>query len=194
MTVAEDLGEFFDYVWGTERPAGAKITFVYLPVKESDNSERGHWVTYMFEWPRQRAAIVKHVLKWTATPSIDVFYSPALFKVANPKKENVLGSWVLWADFDGNAPHDWSAVEYVPAPTLRIQSSIPGHEHVYWRLEEFLFEPQPPGTSILEERNRSIAYLLKADTSGWDADQILRPPFTMNRKRNVEVTIKDWAE
>jgi hypothetical protein len=79
----------------------------------------------------------------------------------------------------------WEAGGPVPTPTLRIQSSIPGHEHVYWKLSEFLDNP-----SLLEERNRSLAYLMHADTSGWDADQILRPPFTHNHKRDKPVTIK----
>ena len=182
----EDLGSFFDYIWGTE-PIRSKDTYVYLPIKEDDGSERGKWTPFMFAWPRQRAGIIRHVLKWNATPSLDVFYCPALFQFANPARDNVLGSWVLWVDFDGNAPQDWPEDGDVPPPTLRIQSSIPGHEHCYWKLSEFLAEPP-----VLEERNRALAYLMHADTSGWDADQILRPPFTINRKRGVEVTVKAW--
>ena len=186
-TPEEALGEFFDYIWGTEA-VSPKPTFVYLPTKTSDDTERGSWVSYMFQWPRQRRGIVRHVLKWNATPSVDVFYCPALFSVASPKRDAVLGSWVFWVDFDGNAPETWDPAADIPPPTLRIQSSIPGHEHVYWRLSEFLAD-----SSLLEERNRSLAYALHADTSGWDADQILRPPFTINRKRDVEVTVKEWA-
>jgi hypothetical protein len=104
----------------------------------------------------------------------------------------VLGSWVLWVDFDGNAPAEWSKepIEgqvFVPPPSAIIQSSIPGHEHCYWRLDEFL-----TNTSKLEDRNRSLAYVLKADTSGWDRDQVLRPPHTINRKRDKPVVIKEW--
>ena len=35
---------------------------------------------------------------------------------------------------------------------------------------------------------------LHADTSGWDADQILRPIHTMNHKRGVPVTVRQWFE
>lgn len=182
----DTLDDFFSYIWGDDKVA--PNTFVYLPIKENDGSDRGNWTTFMFDWPRQRKAVIKHVMKWNATPTLDVYYSPALFSYANPKRDNVLGSWVLWADFDGNAPKSWEDVS-APQPTLIIQSSIPGHEHCYWRLNEFLDDPD-----TLEERNRSLAYALKADTSGWDADQILRPPFTTNRKRNAPVTVKLVSE
>jgi hypothetical protein len=104
----------------------------------------------------------------------------------------VLGSRVLWVDFDGNAPQEWSQepdglTPFVPPPTLIVQSSIPTHEHAYWLLDEFVTD-----IDELEDKNRSIAYLLHADTSGWDADQILRPPFTINMKRNKPVTVKAW--
>lgn len=186
----QELTEFFEYIWGTEPPLD-KACFVYLPLKEDDGSPQGNWTKFMFAWPRQKAAVVRHVLKYAANPNVDVFYSPALFGAANPKKENVIGSWVLWVDFDGNAPTDWTDLVddlKVPEPTLVIQSSIPGHEHTYWKLSTFLDIP-----TTLEERNRSLAYALHADTSGWDADQILRPPFTINRKRDIPVTIKSWA-
>lgn len=173
----EELTEFFRYIWEDTK------AFVYLPVEYE-----GKWTSYMFQWPRQVAGIVRHTLKWSAI-SANVFYSPALFAVGNPQRKNVMGSHVLWVDFDGNAPENWNDIEKVPAPTLRIMSSIPGHEHIYWKLDEILLD-----VDKLEERNRSLAYLLGADTSGWDADQILRPPFTTNHKRGKPVTIKEWSK
>jgi hypothetical protein len=161
--VTDELGRFFDYIWQDTRG------FVYLPVEKDAT-----WTKFMFSWPRQRNAVVRHVLKWTAQGA-NAFYSPAIFKAANPDKDSVLGSWVLWVDFDGNAPESWDEIDLVPDPTLRIQSSVPGNEHVYWKLDEFLADK-----GVLEERNRSVAYAFKADTSGWDADQILRPLFTTN--------------
>lgn len=190
MNEAKELLDFLEYIWGSEASAD-QPTYVYLPLKESDGSPQGKWTKYMFSWPKQKTGIVRHILKFSANPRVDVFFCPALFKAANPKKEDVLGSWVLWVDFDGNAPTDWDNLDNglsVPEPSLVIQSSIPGHEHTYWKLDTFIDNP-----SILEERNRSLAYALHADTSGWDADQILRPPFTINRKRNMPVIIKEWA-
>jgi hypothetical protein len=123
-----------------------------------------------------------------AALTANVFYCPALFNAANPAKENVMGSWVLWVDFDGNAPVDWEGIA-VPEPTMRIQSSIPLHEHCYWRLNEFIDDYH-----VIDDRNRALAYTLHADTSGWDADQILRPIHTTNHKRHVPVTVKQWFE
>jgi hypothetical protein len=113
----------------------------------------------------------------------NVFYSPALYKASRPVKENVLGSWFLWVDFDGNAPVSWEDLDSsvsVPEPSLVIQSSLPGHE-----LDEFLTD-----IDLLEDRNRALAYILHADTSGWDADQILRPIHTTNHKRGMPVIVK----
>lgn len=178
----DDLGEFFDYIWGTEKHDSP--VFVYLPVKHD-----GKWTKFMFAWPKQRAGVVRHVLQWRAQ-SADVYYCPALFSVANPQKENVLGSWFLWIDSDGNAP-DWDAdiPMSIPRPSLRIQSSLPGHEHAYWHLDEFLTD-----IDTLEERNRALALALSADMSGWDADQVLRPPYTHNFKRDAPVTVLEWEE
>ena len=176
----QELGEFFDYIWGDTEG------FVYLPVQPEPYGPKD-WMGVMFQWPKQRAGVVRHVLKYAAT-NANVFYSPAVFKTASPKKEAVLGSWVLWADFDGNAPASWDELD-VPHPTLIVQSSLEGHEHCYWRLDEFVTD-----IAMLEDRNRSIAYILKADTSGWDADQILRPIHTINRKRNLPVVVKEWDQ
>tara|TARA_R110002126_G_scaffold18258_3_gene69995 strand:+ start:28 stop:606 length:579 start_codon:yes stop_codon:yes gene_type:complete len=180
-----ELKEFYNYIWGAESPS-ANPTFVYLPVEHE-----GKWTPFMFEWPRQREGVVRHTLKWSAIKA-NVFYSPAVFKAANPAKENVLGSWVLWVDFDGNAPDDWleepeEGKIFIPPPTLIVQSSIEKHEHCYWKLEKFVDDIE-----TLEDRNRALAYVMHADTSGWDADQILRPIRTTNHKRNMPVIVKEW--
>lgn len=188
----EVLGDFFDYIWGPDKLLDDKPLFVYLPVHHAPFGKQD-WQPYFFEWPRQRAGIVRHCLKFSAIGD-NVYYSPALYTIPRPKKENVFGSWVLWVDFDGNAPKDWSTLD-VPEPTLRVQSSVEGHEHCYWALSEFLTD-----LSKLEDRNRAIARTLRADSSGWDANQILRPPGTMNHRRGKKegpegdfpVTVKSW--
>jgi hypothetical protein len=184
MDATTELREFYEYLWGSE-PTRSEPTFVYVPVEHESK-----WTKYMFEWPRQAKGVVAHTLKWSAIKA-NVFFSPALFKAGNPAKENVLGSWVLWVDFDGNAPEMWPEEEegklYIPPPTLIVQSSIPGHEHCYWKLDKFVDDIE-----TLEDRNRAIAYTMHADTSGWDADQILRPIHTTNHKRNMPVIVKEW--
>lgn len=184
MDATTELTEFYNYIWGVD-PVQDGPTYVYIPVEHE-----GKWTPYMFAWPRQRNGVIKHTLKWSAVKA-NVFFSPALYKAAKPIKENVLGSNVLWVDFDGNAPAEWPEPEedvvYIPPPTLIVQSSIEGHEHCYWKLDKFLTDIE-----TLEDRNRAIAYLMHADTSGWDADQILRPIRTTNHKRNMPVIVKEW--
>ena len=180
MDTTETLKEFYEYIWGAD-PAGDTPTYVYIPVEHE-----GKWTPFMFAWPRQKDGVIRHTLKWSAIKA-NVFFSPALYKAARPVKENVLGSWVLWVDFDGNAPQEWEEDGQIPAPTLVVQSSIEGHEHCYWKLDQFVDD-----IALLEDRNRALAYVMHADTSGWDADQILRPIMTTNHKRNMPVVVKRW--
>lgn len=181
----EGLSEFFDFIWADTEG------YVYLPTL---NRKTDEWKKVFFEWPLHKDHIIKHVLSGSAK-GLDVYYGPALFKkgALKPTKENVLGTHVLWTEFDGAAPTfsdhgtteapplDGEAVSgppsAVPAPSLRVQSSKDGHEHVYWKLDEFCKD-----LKWFEDRNRSITYSFRADTSGWDATQILRPPFTSNYK------------
>lgn len=176
---ANELLEFYEYIWGADAVSD-NPTYVYIPVEHE-----GKWTPFMFAWPRQKKGVINHTLKWSAVKA-NVFFSPALYKAAKPIKENVLGSWMLWVDFDGNAPEEWDE-SIAPHPTLIVQSSIERHEHCYWKLNQFLTDIE-----VLEDRNRALAYLMHADTSGWDADQILRPIRTTNHKRNMPVIIKEW--
>ena len=84
MDAAEELREFYNYLWG-EEPTGDNPTYVYVPVEHD-----GTWTPFMFAWPRQREGVIRHTLKWSAIKA-NVFFSPALYKAARPIKENVLG-------------------------------------------------------------------------------------------------------
>jgi hypothetical protein len=182
--VTGELGQFFNYLWGEQEG------FVYLPVKDQKTSD---WKKVMFEWPKHKEQVIVHTLANSAEGK-DVYCAPVIFDSPRPIKENVKGSYVLWADFDGNAPGSWSEqnldtgsgppVASVPPPTLRVQSSVEGHEHIFWRLDKFATD-----VKFIEDSNRSIAYTYRADTSGWDVNQVLRPPGTVNHKpdRNKEV-------
>jgi hypothetical protein len=123
-----------------------------------------------------------------------VYFSPAIFRKAKPEKEYILGAQVIWAEYDGNAPDEWTeapdgsadgAHTAVPGPpSLRVQSSTDTHQHCYWKLEELSTDVE-----FIERVNRAIAYETKSDTSGWDANQVLRPPHTINYKHDLEVTV-----
>lgn len=188
------LGDFYDFLWGEQDG------YVYLPNKERTPDDKGLWEKIMFAWPADKAKVIRYTLATTAKGR-DVYAAPAIFNDKRPVKENVKGSYTLWVDFDGNAPKEWrsdvpvSEQEQGPdgrtasdgplVPTLRIMSSKAGHEHVYWRLEEFSTD-----IDFIENTNRAMAYKFEADTSGWDINQVLRPPHTTNYKHNLPVKIE----
>jgi hypothetical protein len=205
----EGLSQFFDYVWGSEKG------FVYLPYKVKSS---GDWKKVMFEWPKNRESVIQHTLVKSAEGH-DVYFAPTIFSEPSPKKESAKGSNVLWADFDGTIPNSFKALggpesdrtsdlapelqtminspetgtqqptgalRGIPFPSLRVQSSTIDHQHVYWRLDSFETD-----IGWIESSNRSIAYSLGADTSGWDVNQVLRPPGTTNHKHNLPVSVFD---
>lgn len=169
---AAELLEFFEQVW-KDTPG-----YVYLPVKGVTGVRK-----FMMPWPSKADAVVNHVLKWAADATAEVFYSPAIFKSRKPLQSEVLGSWVAWVDFDGNFPETWPS-DGPPLPTLEIQSSTTVKRHAYWELNEFVTPKQ------VEDLNRALANAMGADMSGWDANQFLRPPHSVNRKYSKPIVTK----
>lgn len=184
----EELAKFFEFMWGDING------FVYLPTKSSTHA----WKKKMYEWPAHKDFIIQHVISSSAA-GLDVYFSPALFKEAgNVQKENIKGSNVLWCEFDGKAPADWTtppidhasedhspSQEGVPGPpSLVVQSSTEDRQHVYWKLDEFTGD-----LDFIESSNRAIAYRYGSDASGWDGNQVLRPPRTRNYKRDLPVLL-----
>lgn len=164
-----ELSQFFEYIWGEAQG------YAYVPVKEPKSES---WETHFFQWPLRKDEIVKHVLEYA--PVAEVYYGPALYiQPTQPIPENILGSNVIWAEFDGNTPRGGILGDKIPHPTMRVRSSFEGHEHLYWHLDYFETD-----RNKIEDINRAIAYTLQADTSGWDSTQILRPPGTKNHKRD----------
>jgi len=173
---ADDLREFFDKIWGETEG------YVYLPVKEGERVRK-----FFLRWPEKREAVIRHVLKWSAAEGAGIFFSPALYRQMSAKNDKVLGAQVAWVDFDGNFPEEWPT-DVAPRPHLEVQSSTTGKRHAYWKLDEFT-EPKD-----VERLNRSLAYALQADTSGWDANQFLRPPYSVNRKYQKPIVAKVVAD
>lgn len=171
-----DLREFFEQIWcDTEG-------YVYLPVKEGERVRK-----FFLQWPEKAEAVVRHVLRYAAQDGCEIFFSPALYSRMSARHEHVLGSHVAWADFDGNFPEEWPT-DVAPKPHLEVQSSTPTKRHVYWKLDEFT------NPKDVERINRSLAYALQADTSGWDANQFLRPPYSVNRKYQKPIVAKVVAD
>lgn len=134
-----------------------------------------------FSWPKQ----VRELTDWIneTSPVLDVYIAPALFKNPSGRKEDFHASNVVWSEFDGTLPSD-NQMGTIPVPTLKVRSSGLYNEHWYWRLDEPCID-----SSILELTNRALTYQLGADASGWDCNQILRPPTTLNHKYEVPALV-----
>lgn len=158
-----DLEAFIDFLYeGLEG-------YAYVVAKQP--SDPDSWDQVFFEWPAQRNVMVKAINAYS--PTQEIYIAPALFKSKNGLKENVKVTNVIWTEFDGNTPDDFD----IP-PSMVVRSSEPGHEHVYWRLDEPLTD-----IASIEDYNRRVCYKYGADNSAWDANQVLRPPYTLNHKR-----------
>lgn len=172
------LRDFFHKIWGEHEG------YVYLPVKDR---EAGKVKKFMLRWPEKEEAVYRHVLKWSATSGAEVFFSPAIYRRMRPRNEDVLGAQVAWVDFDGTFPTTWPE-ETAPIPSVEVMSSSERNRHAYWLLDEFKTAKE------IENINRALAYALGADTSGWDANQFLRPPLSVNRKYRKPITVKVHAD
>lgn len=167
--------EIFDFL---NTMFGENEGTVYAPTKGTTASS---FIRYYFTWPVQRAEIVQHMLQANKSGK-DVWVAPALLKSnKNAKKTNWRGTQYLYVDFDSTPPS--KLPEGIPAPSLKIQSSVAGREHWYWKLNEFYTGDD--NREAIENINRSLAYALGADRSGWDATQVLRVPGTKHRSRGV---------
>jgi hypothetical protein len=184
----EGLSQFFEMIWGNVEG------FVYLPVKTKENV----WKKVYFKWPEHKQYVIEHVLASSAARK-DVYFSPVIWNKPSStvSRTDIIGTNVLWADFDGSCPEEWASIpgqavsddpRAVPGPpSVEVQSSTEDHRHVYWKLEEFNND-----LDWIENTNRAIAYTYGADTSGWDVEQILRPPYTTNYKHDLPVLVNSF--
>lgn len=170
----DEVSNFFEYLYSGGQG------YVYIARKELEGDPRPRFHQDFFAWPAQKTDAVSFVLR--NRTDYEVYMGPALYSSNNSQKSHVIGAQVFWCEFDGNAP---DRLDRLPQPTLKVQSSEPGHEHWYWRLNQWL------GADHLEAVNRAVTYMLGADVSGWDANQVLRPPATFNHKRHRDVSVLD---
>lgn len=153
---------------------GFKDGFIYCPTLDRETNT----FTQEFASVTRLDSLERHIRKHAGTT--DVYLSPAIYSEPSAKKEHFKASNVVWCEFDGNAPESFSTT-----PSVTIRSSESGYAHCYWRLDTPL-----DNAGDLEAINRALAYSLGADKSGWDANQILRPPETHNYKRDLPVEIE----
>lgn len=154
-----DLQEFFEYIYGAEEG--------YFCVATQGEKDTPFVPTY-FHWPTEKEAAIALISQ--EGEKKNTWFTPALFSKRSHKRDDVKGSRFVFVDFDGTKPD----VNNFLGPSLRIQTSSPYNEHWYWDLGGF-----HDGNTI-ETINKALAYFYGADTSGWDAGQLLRVPATVN--------------
>ena len=154
----EELERFTNLVFGNQKG------FVYSPVKNE------HWTQQFFVWPDEKQQLHDWIL--TNSMTSDVYLSPVIYKERRAVKSSVKCSQVVWVEFDGDR-----ALPFTPEmqPTALVQTSSSTHVHAYWSIES-------TDVSTVEDINRRLTFFFGADSSGWDATQLLRPPGTFNHK------------
>ena len=162
------LSEFYRTIWREEKG------YVYLALRDpaKGKDDPGYWQRRFFEWPTEEHLVIQTTINERA--SYDVYFAPSLFREASSKKEALLGSFCFWLEFDGSMPVDLGDV---PNPNIIVQTSTETHQHLYWCVDQLMEQDR------IETVNQSLAYTLGADVSGWDANQVLRPPQTLNHKK-----------
>lgn len=168
---SKEITEFVDTLFSTEDKG-----YAYSPTKD----EHGDWETHFFKWPQKRQELILHIL--THSLDFDVYLSPSLFKAPSAKQQAWKGTHYVWIEFDGNVPE--KLPKGIPEPSIRVQSSEQKHEHWYWRLQEF----NTDGSSIAG-LCKSLTYTLDADKSGWDYNQVLRPPGSLHQESTRRVRL-----
>lgn len=172
-TGADELGQFFDFIYGVE------TGYAYSPTKDPKS---GNWEQHFFKWPTERATLIKHVQR--RTPTHEVYSSPALFLRPNrAEKKDFKGTRFIWCEFDGELP---DAIN-LPEPTIKVQSSEEGHEHWYWKLDQF-----ETNKKAFEEIAQRLTYHLNADLGCWNINRVLRPPTTVHHESSLTVKVIHW--
>lgn len=155
---------------------------VYAPTKKESATS---FTRYYFAWPSEKDQIIRHMVQANKEGK-DVWIAPALLKTnKNAKKTNWLGTQFLYVDFDAGVPKELPSE--IPEPSIKIQSSVAGREHWYWKLNEFYTGDE--NRDAIEAINKSITYALGADRAGWDATQVLRAPGTKHRSKGAVARI-----
>lgn len=179
------LDSFIEFLYG------GLEGFVYLAA--SDPSVGIDPVTKQRDWKQEFFKYPAEVNKLKSTirgasASHDVYLAPAIYSSRSAQRSAVLGTNVVWTEFDGNTPTFDSSTG--GTPSLLIRSSGSNNHHVYWRLDEPVI-----GADAIEEITRRITYNMQADESAWDATQVLRPPETFNYKYGdpIKVEVESYS-
>lgn len=165
LTAMELRLQFFDYLFDEQ---DGFLCIAFRSAKSSNNKD---FKQQFFSWPSQREAMGAFIE--TTRVKNNVWFGVNLFRRPERKRDYALPTRLVWADLDFCNP-----AEVTPAPQCRIESS-PQRFQALWRLQEKI-DPL-----IAQAYSKRIAYAYAdkgADKSGWDAEQLLRVPYTYNFK------------
>lgn len=146
--------------------------------KRGRNEKLNTTRTVYLRWPEDAAKITRTVQQ-EGSGVREVYQCAHLLTGKRRVKENAAQVIACYVDGDGAQPGTG-----VPDPTATVESS-PGRQQFYWRLTTAIDPVRA------EQINRRLAAAMRADMSGWDLTQVLRPPGTYNRKypNNPEVQL-----
>jgi len=158
--MSDELDRFLGFLFE------ADTGYVYSPLKKNT----GEWEQRFFLWPSDKQSLTD----WITTASVEgnIYISPALWKDKSATKDSFKHSNVAWVEFDGSSKIDFKEIA---SPDVIIQTSSETHTHCYWKIK-------PANGETVENINRRLTYYFRADNSGWDCTQVLRPPGTLNHK------------
>ena len=179
MSDADSLKVFLSDIWGDEENT------IFLATKPTPDTFK---VSRAITVPESLDTVVAFILQ--ASTSQDTYYTPGTFVANSTSKEkgNGFRAKTLWVDIDGYHEGQGTVDEALtalkelglPEPSYRIRSSLPGAEHWYWLLEDYI---PAKAVNILNQR---LAYYLKGDKACWDISHVMRPPFTHNFKEEYD--------
>ncbi len=151
--------QFFDYIFGNE------VGQVCIAI---GNSDKTFFKQQWFKWPLERERMGMFIAE--RAPKYNVWFGITLFNRPERKRAYAIPGTRVWADLDEVDP---DTIE--PLPQVIIESS-PGRYQAIWSFSE----PIPP--DVAQDYSKRIAYSTGADKSGWDLEQLLRVPYTLNFK------------
>lgn len=166
--MTEELSRFLKFLFESD------TGYVYSPVK----TKSGEWNQRFFQWPSE----IQTLQDWITSSAHDgnVYLAPGLFSEKKADKESFKHANVAWVEFDGTAKIDFKDI---PEPDAIVQTSTESHVHCYWKITK-------ANAESIENINRRLTYHLRADNSGWDCTQVLRPPGTLNHKHTKPLETK----
>jgi hypothetical protein len=174
----EELVAGLEKFWRHVVGGGQDLLQIWTGVRGGDGAiDRATIKFNNFSYPKAAEAAAQWALE-KSEEGREVYFCCHLLKHPRRVKENAAAIHCLWGDLDGAQVPNGDL-----KPTAVVESS-PGRYHVYYRLSG------PISPEAAERLNKGLAEGAGADPSGFDLTQLLRVPFTPNRKYEGRPTVR----